>query len=100
MGGLWEKYRGDLFPYVNHKSHSSSPNLEADCCTCADDDFDICLQCVAKGRGCDDIEHTLELAVCPINPLTALRKNPHGKPQKVPGLVDEDNKPYPYPTSF
>jgi hypothetical protein len=56
-----------------------------DCCTCCDDAFNICLQCVSKGRGCWDLRHTLELAVGTINPLTARLK----KPQKLQGLADE-----------
>lgn len=52
---------------------------------CYDDAFNICLQCVSKGRGCWDFEHTLELAVGTINPLTAMLK----MPQKLQGLADE-----------
>jgi hypothetical protein len=60
----------------------------SDCCTCCDDTFNICLQCVSKGRGCRDLKHILELAVGTINPLTALRK----MPQKLQGLADEPRR--------
>jgi hypothetical protein len=39
----------------------------ADCCLCDGDDFDICLQCVMRGRGCRNSSHYLRWAVNPID---------------------------------
>ena len=62
MKGLYFRKQTNFLMIMGCHSH-----FETDCCRCDGDDFDICLQCVTRGRDCRDKSHWLKWAIAPID---------------------------------